>query len=157
MVGREVAATASRPSRSTPRRTGSVAAQRFRTLPKAPSPWQARELRLRAQAWPRTLIGLIGMDPCNRVIMDRVIFEGTLDWTPVDLPEILRETLRAGCAQIVVYRWAPRPEVAVSSEDRRIADELRVMGSILGITLIDYIVITEQSYWSGRCEDGWAV
>ena len=91
-----------------------------------------RELRLRAQAWPRTVIGLIGLDACNRVIVDKVIFEGTLDWTPVNLPEILRETLRAGCAQIVVYRWAPRPEVAVSPEDRRIADELRVMVNRLG-------------------------
>lgn len=117
----------------------------------------ARELRLRAQAWPRTVIGLIGVDGCNRVIVDRVIFEGTLEWTPVNLPEILREALRAGCAGIVVYRWAPRPEVTVGPEDRRIADELRVMGSVLGITLIDYIAIAEHSYWSGRCDDGWAV
>lgn len=116
-----------------------------------------RELRLRAQAWPRTVIGLIGVDTCNRVIVDRVVFEGTLDWTPVNLPEILRETLRAGCAGIVVYRWAPRPEIAVGPEDRRIADELRVMGSVLGITLIDYVAIAEHSYWSGRCDDGWAV
>ena len=114
-----------------------------------------RELRLRAQAWPRTVIGLIGVDPCKRMIVDKVVFEGTLDWTPVNLPGILRETLRAGCAEIVLYRWAPMPEVAVGQEDRRIADELRVMGSVLGITLIDYLVIAEQSYWSGRCDDGW--
>lgn len=116
-----------------------------------------RELRLRAQNWPRSLIGLIGIDAHKRVILDKVVFEGTPEWTPMDFAELLREALRAGCAGIVVYRWAPRPEVVVESEDRRASDELRVMGSVLGITLIDYLAIAEHSYWSGRCDDGWAV
>ncbi len=116
-----------------------------------------RELRLRAHAWPRTVIGLIGVDAHQREIVDKVLFEGTLDWAPVDLAEIMRESLRAGCSGLVIYRWSPTPEIAVRPEDRRIADELRVMGSILGITLIDYLAIAEQSYWTGRCDDGWAV
>lgn len=116
-----------------------------------------RDLRLRAQAWPRTVIGLIGVDAQHRQILDRILFQGTLDWTPCNLPDILRESLRAGCVGIVVYRWAPRPEPYVTTEDRRIADELRIMGAVVGITLIDYLVIAEQGYWTGRCDDGWVV
>jgi DNA repair protein RadC len=115
-----------------------------------------KELRLRAQAWPRSLVGIIGVEADYRVIRDKVIFEGTQSWVPLDLPELLRDGFRAGCKGLLVYRWTPQAQVQVTAEDRRIADELRVMGSILGIELVDYLVIAEQSYWTGRCDDGWA-
>ena len=63
----------------------------------------------------------------NCEIVDRVLFQGTAEWAPIDLPEIMRECLRAGCTGLVVYRWSPKPDLFVSGEDRRICDELRVM------------------------------
>lgn len=115
-----------------------------------------KELRLRAQTWPRSLIGIIGVEADYRVVRDKVIFQGTQSWVPLDLPELLRESFRAGCKGLLIYRWAPSAQVQVTQEDRRVADEGRVMGTILGIELIDYLVISEQSYYSCRCDDGWA-
>jgi len=114
-----------------------------------------REIRFRAQCWPRSVIGMIGVDTYDRVIIDRVIHEGVEEWVPIEPQGLLRDCLRSGCNALVVYRWSPRPDRLVSAEDIRIGDSLRVSGSILGISLIDFIVIGEQSFWSGRCDSGW--
>ncbi len=114
-----------------------------------------REIRLRALAWPRSVIGIIGVDTYNRVILDKVMHEGIEQWVPIDLQGLLRECLRAGCNALVVYRWSPRPERLVAAEDIRISDDLRVLGSILGISLIDFLVIGEQSFYTGRGDSGW--
>ena len=114
-----------------------------------------REIRLRAQAWPRSVIGIIGVDTYDRVILDKVIHEGIEQWVPIDLQGLLRECLRAGCNALVVYRWSPRPDRLVAAEDIRISDDLRVLGSILGISLIDFLVIGEQNFYTGRGDSGW--
>lgn len=114
-----------------------------------------REIRFRAQSWPRSVIGMIGVDTYDRVIIDRVMHEGVEEWVPIDPQGLLRDCLRSGCNALVVYRWSPRPNQLVSAEDIRIGDSLRVSGSILGISLIDFLVIGEQSFWSGRGDSGW--
>lgn len=114
-----------------------------------------REIRFRAQNWPRSVIGMIAVDTCNRVIIDRVIHEGIEEWVPIDPQGLLRECLRAGCNALVVYRWSPRPDRLVAAEDIRISDSLRISGSVLGISLIDFLVIGEQAYYAGRGDSGW--
>ena len=115
-----------------------------------------KELRLRAQAWPRSLVGIIGVEADYRVVRDKVIFEGTQSWVPLDLPELLRDCFRSGCKGLVVYRWVPSANIQVTQEDRRAVDEIRVLGSILGIELIDYLIISAQAFYACRCDDGWA-
>jgi len=114
-----------------------------------------REIRLRAQSWPRSVIGIIGVDTYDRVILDKVMHEGIEEWVPIDVQGLLRECLRAGCNALVVYRWSPRPDRLVAAEDIRVSDDLRVLASVLGISLIDFLVVGEQNFYTGRRDSGW--
>jgi len=115
-----------------------------------------REIRIRGEQRDRTCVGLIAIDPENRVRLDRVLFEGTSTMCPVDTGMILRETLRSGADGILLYRWQPTPNLVLHPSDSELADRLRVASSALGLTVLDVIVVCEQTYWSGRMAGDWA-
>ena len=115
-----------------------------------------RELRVRGEQRRRACVGLIAVDSQNRILIDRVLFEGTPEYCLVDVPEMLREVLRVGADGMVIHRWQPIPNDNVLANDRMLADRLRVAGSFLGVSLIDLIHVSPTQAWSARIHDGWS-
>lgn len=115
-----------------------------------------QEIRLRGEQWSGECVGMLAMDPHNRVQVDRVLYQGTLAHCDADISEILRVALRAGAHGIVVYRWSPLPEVVVLPADREFADRLRLAASALEIHVLDTLLIAEGSFISLRYQDEWA-
>lgn len=116
-----------------------------------------REIRVRGEQWSRECVGLIAIDTQNRVVVDRVLFQGSPHRCGTHIGEILRETLVAGADGLVVYRWLPIPEVIVDPLDKEFADNLRIAASGLGLTVVDVLLVAERSYHSGRFDDGWVL
>ena len=114
-----------------------------------------REIRIRGEQRERSCVGMFAVDSRNRILVDKVLFEGGTETCSVDVAEILRETLRVGADALVIYRWHAAPDAVPGPADRRLADQLRVASTVVGITLIDLLVVAERSYWSGRCDDNW--
>lgn len=115
-----------------------------------------KELRIRGEQRQRACVGMIAVDSQNRILVDRVLFEGSTEHCIVDVPEILREVLRVGADGLVIHRWQPIPNYFDLVNDRLLADRIRVAGSFLGVSLIDLIHISATQAWSARIHDGWS-
>lgn len=115
-----------------------------------------KEIRVRGEQWPGECVGLLAVDPHHRVVIDRVLYQGTLTRCLAEVSEILRVALRAGAHGIVIYRWSPLPEAVLLPEDRAFADRLRLAASALELLVLDVLLIAEQSYISHRDADQWA-
>ena len=113
------------------------------------------DLRVRGLQWPRHTAGVTGIDAHGRIVLDRALFEGGSTCTFIDYTEVLREALKAGCSSIVVWRWQPAPEAQVGDEDMRICEEIRMRAAALRLTMIDYLVIAERSFYAARQDQGW--
>lgn len=90
------------------------------------------------------------MGPQNRALVDRMLFTGGPTRCIPDVGKISHLTLRAGANGVEVYRWTPLSQAVVLPEDRGFADQIRIAASILGATVLDVMILAEQSYWSGR-------
>lgn len=113
------------------------------------------DLRTRGLQWPRHTAGVTGIDADGRIVLDRALFEGSRTCTFIDYSEILREALKAGCSSIVVWRWQPEPEARVDEDDFRICEELRVRAAALCLSVIDYVVIAEGTFYAARQAQDW--
>jgi len=114
-----------------------------------------REIRIRGEQRQRSCVGMFALDCRDRILVDKVLFEGGVETCSVDVSEILRETLRVGANALVVYRWTAIPNAEPGPSDKWLANMLRVASSVLGITILDVLVVAERSYWSGRINDNW--
>lgn len=115
-----------------------------------------KELRIRGEQRPRACLGMIAVDSQDRILVDRVLFEGAITHCTVDVAEILREVLRVGADGLVIHRWQPIPDRDALVNDRMLADRIRVASSVLGIALIDLIHVSPTHWWSARVHDGWS-
>jgi DNA repair protein RadC len=113
------------------------------------------ELRLRGRQWPRETAGILGTDQYGRITLDRILFEGSRNGITLDLAEVMREALRAGCSDILLYRWQPTPKLSITTDDFQLSDEIRLMGSALRIYILDYLVVCEGEYYTTRVNQAW--
>jgi DNA repair protein RadC len=100
-------------------------------------------------------IGLIAVDSHDRILVDRILFQGMTDFCSIDLGEIFREALRVGADALVVYRFQPCPDAVPTATDRAIGDKLRIAATVLSLSILDVLVVAERSYWSARINDEW--
>jgi DNA repair protein RadC len=100
-------------------------------------------------------IGLIAIDSHDRILVDRILFQGMTDFCAIDLGEIFREALRVGADSLVVYRFQPSPDAVPTVAARAIGDKLRIAATVLSLSILDVLVVAERSYWSARIHDEW--
>ncbi|WP_005031440.1 JAB domain-containing protein [Holophaga foetida] len=112
-------------------------------------------IRLRALGWDCECVGVIVVDRERHILLDQILFRGTPYQCPADICVVLREVVRTGGFGVVLYRWVPASEVILLAEDRILADRLRLAASALGVEVLDCLLISEQSCWSGRTDGRW--
>jgi len=115
-----------------------------------------QEIRVRGEQWSGECVGLLAMDSNHRVLVDRLIYQGTPNRCPSEINEILRIAVRASAHEIVVYRWSPLPDAVLLPEDRVFTDRLRLAASALELQVVDVLLISEGSYVSLCYVDDWA-
>ncbi|MEK7501403.1 MAG: DNA repair protein RadC, partial [Patescibacteria group bacterium] len=84
----------------------------------------------------------------NRVIRDEVISIGTINSNMIHPREVFRPAIESNAAAVVLAHNHPSGEATPSEEDIEITKQLVQAGKILGISLLDHVVITKDSFAS---------
>jgi DNA repair protein RadC len=90
------------------------------------------------------------LDVKSRVKLVELVSLGTLNASLVHPRETFRRAVMQGSANIIVAHNHPSGEVEPSDEDTKITKVLHEAGNILGITLLDHIIFTNEKLFSFR-------
>ncbi len=91
-------------------------------------------------------------DTKNRLIGEKTLTIGTVNASLVSPREIFVEALNRRAVCIVLLHNHPSGDVTPSREDRRVTRQVYEAGEMLGISVLDHIIIGDQSYFSFREE-----
>lgn len=86
------------------------------------------------------------LDGANRLIAKRVISIGTLTTSLVHPREVFAEAITDRAASIIVAHNHPSGNIEPSQADRDVTERLKEAGELLGISLLDHLIITKDSY-----------
>jgi len=72
-----------------------------------------------------------------------VVSVGTLDASLVHPREVFKAACLSNAAALVIAHNHPSGDPIPSGEDRALADRLRQAGELLGVTLLDFVIVTD--------------
>ncbi len=84
----------------------------------------------------------------NRILRDEVISIGTVNSNMIHAREVFRPAIECNAAALVLAHNHPSGEVTPSKEDVDITQDLVRAGKILGISILDHVIITKDSFAS---------
>jgi len=84
----------------------------------------------------------------NRILRDEVISIGTVNSNMIHAREVFRPAIECNAAAVVLAHNHPSGEVTPSKEDVDITADLVRAGKILGISILDHVIITKDSFVS---------
>ena len=90
------------------------------------------------------------LDIRSRVKMVEVVSVGTLTSSLVHPRETYRRAIAEGAASIIIAHNHPSGEADPSDEDTKVTKLMFEAGQLLGITMLDHIVFSKDSYFSFR-------
>ncbi len=90
------------------------------------------------------------LDNNKKIISDKQLFVGTLNYSLVHPREIFKEAYLLSASSIVVLHNHPSGNITPSKQDCDITNNLINVGKLLGISVIDHIIIGNNSYYSFR-------
>lgn len=88
------------------------------------------------------------LDNQKRVIDDKLLFIGTINYSLVHPREIFKEAYLLGASAIICIHNHPSGNVLPSRQDLEVTNNLIEVGKILGIKILDHIVISKEKYYS---------
>ena len=86
----------------------------------------------------------------SQVMMVELVTVGTLTSSLVHPRETFRRAVMAGAASIIIAHNHPSGNVDPSDEDTKVTRTMFEAGNILGITMLDHIIFTNDNYHSFR-------
>lgn len=94
----------------------------------------------------------IYLDNQKRIIKDKLLFIGTINYSIVHPREIFKEAYMLSATSIICIHNHPSLDINPSKEDRLLTDNLKEIGKMLGIPIVDHIIIGNGYY--SFCENG---
>jgi DNA repair protein RadC len=86
----------------------------------------------------------------NQVLMVELVTVGTVSSSLVHPRETFRRAVIAGSTSIIIAHNHPSGDVEPSDEDTKVTKLIFEAGQLLGITMLDHIIFTKDSYFSFR-------
>ena len=90
----------------------------------------------------------IALNGSREIIEEHVVSVGTSRRTMVHPREVFNHAVRVNASGIICCHNHPFGKCLPSREDMNVTSRLLLAGEILGITLLDHIIITQDSYFS---------
>ena len=84
----------------------------------------------------------------NRIINQRILYQGTLDECPVRAAEVLRPAILDGAKAIILVHNHPSGDATPSLDDGRMTERIKKAAAIHDIDLLDHVVIAQGVYVS---------
>ena len=88
------------------------------------------------------------LDTSKKVISDKLLFIGTINYSLVHPREVFKEAYLNGASAIICIHNHPSGDVSPSKEDILLTIKIKEIGIIHGINLIDHVIIGDNSYYS---------
>lgn len=77
-----------------------------------------------------------------------IVSVGTLNSCLVEMREVFKHAILNNAAGIVCFHNHPSGDREPSREYQLMTEKLKAAGELLGISLVDYIIVTEEQYYS---------
>lgn len=90
----------------------------------------------------------IYLDNQKKIIKEKLLFIGTINHSTIHPREIFKEAYLNSASGILCIHNHPSGEVNPSKTDIQVTENLKKVGVLLGIPLIDHIIIGETKYYS---------
>lgn len=88
------------------------------------------------------------LDVHKRIINEKLLFIGTVNYSLVHPREIFKEAYLLGASAIICIHNHPGGNPIPSKQDYEITESLINAGKVLGIKIIDHIIICKNNYYS---------
>jgi DNA repair protein RadC len=88
------------------------------------------------------------LDNQKKVLDDKLLFIGTINYSVVHPREIFKEAYLLGASAIICIHNHPGGNVLPSKQDIEITNNLVQVGKLLGIKVLDHIIICKEKYYS---------
>lgn len=88
------------------------------------------------------------LDNNKKIISDKLLFIGTLNYSVVHPREVFKEAYLVGASAIICIHNHPSGNVLPSRQDYDVTNNLIKVGELLGIKLLDHIIISKNNYYS---------
>ena len=90
----------------------------------------------------------IYLDSGKKIIGDKLLFIGTVNYSLVHPREVFKEAYLLGASAIICVHNHPGGNPLPSKQDYEITENLTEASKILGIKLLDHIIICKNNYYS---------
>lgn len=90
----------------------------------------------------------IYLDNSKRIISDKLLFIGTINYSIVHPREVFKEAYLNGASAIICVHNHPSGNVIPSKQDLDITNNLINVGKLLGIKIVDHVIISNNNYYS---------
>lgn len=90
----------------------------------------------------------IYLDTSKKIITDKLLFIGTSNFSLVHPREIFKEAYKASADSIILVHNHPTGNTTPSKNDFETTNNLRRVGELLGIKIIDHIIVGKHNYYS---------
>lgn len=90
----------------------------------------------------------IYLDSNKKIIKDKLLFVGTLNQSLVHPREIFKEACLISASSFICVHNHPSGNVLPSSEDLTLTSNLKKIGLLMGIPIVDHIIIGKNNYYS---------
>ena len=91
---------------------------------------------------------MLYLNPVKKVIKDKLIFKGTVNFSIVHPREVFKEAFLVGATSIICIHNHPSGSVNPSHEDIKLTKQLIDVGIIMGIKVDDHVIIGDNKYYS---------
>lgn len=86
----------------------------------------------------------------NKIIAEKLIFQGTLNKATVHPRDIFRWGLFYNCASFILVHNHPSGDRMPSQQDIEITKKIKATSEVMGINFIDHFIVTDKDYLSLR-------
>lgn len=101
----------------------------------------ARSLMARHAFQNQERLGAVYLDSRNRIIREREIYIGTLNFATVSTRDVLRFALEDHAASLIVYHNHPSGDPEPSMDDLLFTKKLVEAGKLLAIDVLDHLIL----------------
>ena len=91
---------------------------------------------------------VVYLDNGKRVISDKLLFIGTINYSVVHPREVFKEAYNLSASSIILVHNHPGDSSLPSNEDIKTTNNLIKVGELLGIKVLDHVIICSNNYYS---------
>lgn len=88
------------------------------------------------------------LDTKNCVVACKQVTQGLLNKALVHPREVFKYAVKENANSIILVHNHPSGDPSPSEEDKRVTAQLREAGEVLGITVLDHVILGEESWYS---------